>query len=369
MKKTRFYAPQLDSLRFLAFLLVLIHHSQYYEAIPLWVTISKYGWMGVDLFLCLSAFLFARLLYVEYQEKGDIHIGYFYLRRGLRIWPLYWFFFGLMLTLSIGQHGSNPYLWKRSLGMLTFTDNLVSMSLGYNLALLYSAHLWTISYEEQFYLVIPWALRALYRLKKSAAFAILSALMLAGMAVRAAFIYFEVSHPAIWVFPLTHFESIFGGLMVGLGLFDAPLKKIPAWLSFLAGLLALWSVTELPNVNAIQWKLMLTYPLIGLGMALILSSVMRGGLGPLSLLFENKILGYLGKISYGLYVYHLAGRQLAFEWTEALVSPQRLLVYPLVGTVLGLLVTVAFSVASYELLEKPFLRLKERFAFIQTRPV
>jgi len=181
VKKTRFYAPQLDSLRFLAFLLVLIHHSQYYEAIPLWVTISKYGWMGVDLFLCLSAFLFARLLYVEFQEKGDIHIGYFYLRRGLRIWPLYWFFFGLMLTLSIGQHGSNPYLWKRSLGMLTFTDNLVSMSLGYNLALLYSAHLWTISYEEQFYLVIPWALRALYRLKKSAAFAILSALMLAGM--------------------------------------------------------------------------------------------------------------------------------------------------------------------------------------------
>ncbi|MFZ5911961.1 MAG: acyltransferase family protein [Chloroflexota bacterium] len=369
MKKTSFYAPELDSLRFLAFLLVLIHHSQYYEAIPLWATVSKYGWMGVDLFLCLSAFLFARLLFVEYQEKGDIHVGYFYLRRGLRIWPLYWFFFGLMLTLSIGENGWNPYLLKRSAGMLTFTDNLFSMSLGYNLALLYSAHLWTISYEEQFYLVIPWALRALYRMKKVTALSVLGALMLAGMLVRAAFIYFDVSHPAIWVFPFTHFESIFGGLMVGLGLFDEQLKKIPAWFLFLAGALALWGVTELPNVNVIQWELMLTYPLIGLGMALILASVMQGGLWPLSLLFKNKTLGYLGKISYGLYVYHLAGLDLAFEWTDTLVSPERLLVYPLAGTALGLAVTVAFSVASYELLEKPFLRIKERFAFIQTRPV
>ncbi len=369
MTKTRFYAPELDSLRFLAFLLVLIHHSQYYEAIPLWVTVSKYGWMGVDLFLCLSAFLFARLLYVEYQEKGDIHVGYFYLRRGLRIWPLYWFFFGLMLTLTIGEKGWNPYLLKRSLGMLTFTDNLFSMSLGYNLAFLYSAHLWTISYEEQFYLIIPWALRALYRMKKNTALSTLGAFMLVGMLARAALIYFDVNHPAIWVFPLTHFESIFGGLMVGLGLFDEQLKKIPGWFLFLAGVLALWGVTQLPNVNAIQWKLMFTYPLIGLGMALVLLSVMQGGLVPLSLLFKNKILGYLGKISYGLYVYHLAGLDLAFKWTEALVSPQRLLVYPLVGTASGLLVTVAFSIASYELLEKPFLRIKERFAFIQTRPV
>ncbi|GAB4505015.1 MAG: acyltransferase [Anaerolineales bacterium] len=369
MTKTRFYAPELDSLRFLAFLLVLIHHSQYYEAIPLWATVSQYGWMGVDLFLCLSAFLFARLLFVEYREKGDIHVGYFYLRRGLRIWPLYWFFFGLMLTLSIGENGWTPYLLKRSLGMLTFTDNLFSMSLGYNLAFLYSAHLWTISYEEQFYLVIPWALRALYRMKKSAAFSVLGALMLAGMLVRAAFIYFDVAHPAIWVFPITHFESIFGGLMLGLGLFDEQLKKIPAWFLFLAGVLALWGVTELPNVNAIQWKLMLTYPLIGLGMALVLSSVMQGGLWPLSLLFKNRLLGYLGKISYGLYVYHLAGLELAFKLTDMLVSPERMLVYPLAGTVLGLAVTVIFSVTSYELLEKPFLRLKERFAFIQTRPV
>jgi len=369
VSKTSFYAPELDSLRFLAFLLVLVHHSQAYEAIPVWVKLSKYGWMGVDLFLCLSAFLFARLLFVEYKEKGDIHVGYFYLRRGLRIWPLYLFFFGLTLTLSIAENGWNVYMFKRSLGMLTFTDNLFSMALGYNLALFYTSHLWTISYEEQFYLVIPWALRALYRMKNGTALFVLCAVMLAGTLVRAAFIYYDSSHPVIWIFPFTHFESIFGGLIIGLGLFEAQLKKIPAWFLFLAGALALWQVTELPNVNAIQWKLMLTYPLTGIGMALILSSVMKGDLFPLSFLFRNKILGYLGKISYGLYVYHLLGLELAFKVTDALVSPDRLLVYPAVGTLLGLLFTVAFSIPSYELLEKPFLRLKERFAFIQTRPV
>lgn len=369
MTKTRFYAPELDSLRFLAFLLVFIHHSPYYDVIPFWATISNYGWMGVDLFLCLSAFLFARLLFVEYQQKGNIHIGYFYLRRGLRIWPLYWFFFGLMLMLSIVEKGWNSYLLQRSLGMLTFTDNLFTMLTGYNLAIFYSSHLWTISYEEQFYLVIPWALRTFYSMKKITVLYVLGVLMLSGMLVRAGFIHFGVKHPAIWVFPLTHFESIFGGLMVGLGLFDEQIRKIPSWLLFLIGVFALWNVTELPNVNNIQWKLMFTYPLVGLGMALILSSIMKNGLGLLSLLLKNRLLGYLGKISYGLYVYHIAGLHLGFELTDILVSPERLLVYPLVGMMLSLVITVAFSVASYELLEKPFLRIKERFAFIQTRPL
>ena len=84
-----------------------------------------YGWMGVDLFLCLSAFLFARLLFVEYQEKGNINIGYFYLRRALRIWPLYFIFVGVMLILTIQENGWNTAITQRLIGMLTFTDNLV----------------------------------------------------------------------------------------------------------------------------------------------------------------------------------------------------------------------------------------------------
>jgi len=369
MNKSALYYPELDSLRFFAFLLVLVHHAPYVRSIPLWKTLSIYGWMGVDLFLCLSAFLFARLLFVEYQEKGNINVGYFYLRRALRIWPLYFIFLGVMLIITILLNGWNSVVMQRFIGMLTFTDNLASAMMGYNTAILYSAHIWTISYEEQFYLIIPWVLRKLYKIRNSTTGAILVGAMLIGMLIRALFIYNQFDHPVIWVLPITHFESIFGGLMVGLGLFDKHLKNIPGWLLLLVGAFALYLVTSLPNVNLIQWRLMLTYPLIGIGTSLILFAVMQGNLGPLSYLFKNKILGYLGKISYGLYVFHFVGLELAYNLTKTYITEERLLVYPATVLLLSLIITVAISMASYQFLERPFLRLKERFTFIKSRPV
>lgn len=117
MNKVGVYYPELDALRFLAFLLVLLHHAPYTEKIPIWVILHNYGWIGVDLFLCLSAYLFTKLLYVEYQEKGNINIGFFYLRRMLRIWPLYFFFLGVMLAYSIFVDGWHAQILIRSLGM------------------------------------------------------------------------------------------------------------------------------------------------------------------------------------------------------------------------------------------------------------
>lgn len=253
--------------------------------------------------------------------------------------------------------------------MLTFTDNIASAIIGYNSAILFSAHMWTISYEEQFYLLIPWVLRKFYQFKNSTTWAILVSAMFIGMLIRAFFIYNQIGHPDIWVLPITHFESIFGGLMVGLGLFDNYLRKIPALILLLAGVFALYLVTGLPNVDDIQWNLMLTYPLIGIGTSLVLFAVMKGGLGPLSCLFKNKIFGYLGKISYGLYVFHLAGLELSYKITGVIISQERLLVYPATNLLLSLIITVVISMASYQLLEKPFLRLKERFTFIKSRPV
>jgi peptidoglycan/LPS O-acetylase OafA/YrhL len=369
VKNTRLYYPELDSLRFLAFVLVLIHHSMAANTVRLWVTLHEYGWMGVDLFLSLSAFMFARLLFAEYEKKGDINIRYFYIRRALRIWPLYFFFFGLMLAYSIHLGGWSHSLLTRALGMATFTDNLFSMALGYNAAIAFSGHLWTISYEEQFYFIIPWALRILYRLDKMTVTTILAAAAVLGTLVRAVFIDHRLAHPMIWVFPLTHFESILGGLALGLGLFGRILGRIPGWIILIAGLMALWLVTTLPNVSDIQWKLMLTYPLVGIGMTLVLGAVLQGGLWPLSALLKSGGLRYLGKISYGLYVYHLAAAAPATRITNVLVSPGRALVYPAVGVAVRLIVTILISMISYHVLEKPFLRLKERFAFINSRPL
>jgi peptidoglycan/LPS O-acetylase OafA/YrhL len=212
-------------------------------------------------------------------------------------------------------------------------------------------------------------LRKFYRLKKSAALIILTVATLTGMLMRAIFITNQVHHPVIWVLPITHFESIFGGLMIGLGLFDNFLKKIPGWIQLIFGILSFYLVTLLPNVGVIQWKLMLTYPLVGIGTSLTLSGVMQGNLGPLSIFFKNRILGYFGKISYGLYVYHVGCIWLARKITNIFISTNRLLVYPLTVLLIALAITLLISMLSYRFLEKPFLRLKEKFTFIQSRPI
>src|SRR4051812_10443932 len=84
----RLYWPQLDGLRFLAALLVFFAHA---PVLPghIFRTLNKFGWCGVDLFLVLSAFLIARLLRAEYERSEFVDVRRFYVRRMLRIWPLY----------------------------------------------------------------------------------------------------------------------------------------------------------------------------------------------------------------------------------------------------------------------------------------
>lgn len=369
MTKTGIYYPELDALRFLAFLLVLFHHSPYPDGVPIWEALHNYGWIGVDLFLCLSAYLFTKLLFIEYQKEGNINIGFFYLRRILRIWPLYFLFLTLMLGYSIFVNGWNTQILIRALGMVSFTDNLLTMWNGYNVAIAYSAHLWTISYEEQFYLFIPWALRALYRAKVTTSIYIFAITILFGIFIRWIFITDRFSYLSVWVFPLTHFESILGGIIIGLGLFKENMNKIPSWVLFLTGLFSLWLVMNLPNITVTQWKLMLTYPLVGIGTTFILTSATMGGLGFISTVFKNSILGYLGKISYGLYVYHLGVQELTSNVINKFMSPDLSLGYPIVFITSTLIVTILVSVFSYQILEKPFLKIKRRFTFINSRPI
>lgn len=368
MKKNSFYLPELDTLRFFAFLLVLIHHAGYSKLIESWAVVAKYGWLGVDLFLCLSAFLFSRLLYEEYKKTGGINVKNFYIRRAFRIWPLYFFFLVLAIFLTLQREGWNEDATTRALGMLTFTDNFMVARSGYNNAILHSPHLWTISYEEQVYLLIPWVLLFFYRSKPTITYLALLGMASAGTLIRAWMIYRQIGHPDIWVLPYSHFDSVLGGIVIGLGVFNRFLKRIPNLLCLLTGILALWQVTQLPNVTNIQWKLMLTYPLVGIGTALIIYSLTQGGMGAISSMFRNGSLAYLGKISYGLYVYHKLGIFLSNRFTNLYVDPERLIVRPLVGLMLSFVITVVISTISYQLLEKPFLKLKERFAIIQSRP-
>ncbi|MGH7932033.1 MAG: acyltransferase family protein [Candidatus Binataceae bacterium] len=84
---SRFYVPELDSLRFFAFLSVFVCHLFAVLGSPLFL--SNIGTFGVDLFFTLSAYLITELLMREKEQFGKLNVGSFYLRRALRIWPLY----------------------------------------------------------------------------------------------------------------------------------------------------------------------------------------------------------------------------------------------------------------------------------------
>ncbi len=350
-------------------MLVFIHNSNPILGNTFLNVFSEYSWFGVDLFFCLSAFLITRLLVTEYQLSGKINVKNFYIRRILRIWPLYFFYVAVILSLAIQSDGWSSLILKHIVGLATFTFNFVYFALLPSPVLLV-LHLWSISYEEQFYAVIPWILRGLAKATAKSKWLFLAIFILLGNSIRALFIYLQLPHPAIYNFPFTHFESILGGIAIGLGLLDKPLGKLRGWILFLLGVLLLSMITLLPNNDVTGWGLMLTYPLVGIGMALIVFSAVNDQHLFLIGFLKNKVIAYLGKISYGLYVFHfgslaLASRICLYILRLTFLQP----IYIVLTLILGLSLTILFSVISYQVIEKPFLSLKKRFGLIASHPI
>ncbi len=366
-ERAKFYFPELDGLRFVAFLLVFIHHAPAFGP-PAWRFLHEFGWIGVDLFFALSAFLFVKLLSKEFERTGTICIWKFYVRRGLRIWPIY-ALYCLFVMAWAAAAGEVRFCSWRGLGLLTFTDNVLSALRGYN-PIAFTEHLWTISYEEQFYLFIPLLLLFLFRSSRARDAEFLGGLAAGFLVVRAALIWLRVPHPAIWVLPVTHFESILLGIVVGLGGLDRILARVPALPVLAAGLLCGWLMTRMGSVETIGWSLMVSYALIGLCTSLVLYFVFRTGKarGMKWLAFGPFV--FLGKISYGLYLFHLLGLALGRQFVRHWLPRSHLPLSEAAATfVVSLGLTIAVASVSYLVVEKPFLKLKKRYEIIPSRPV
>jgi peptidoglycan/LPS O-acetylase OafA/YrhL len=367
----RFYLPQLDGLRFIAFLLVFIHNAPSISSSKLWAAVHDYGWIGVDLFFCLSGFLITKLLVTEREQTGRINIRNFYIRRILRIWPLYFFY--IILILLLPDYYLRPNTNNEALqvaGLVTFSFNVVYIYL-FPFALTFFIHLWTISFEEQFYLVAPWLIHKLKAVSSKKTKETLYIIFLLGIALRVIFIYFQFKHPVIYTLPFTRFEALLGGVAIGLGLFDTVFHKIQSWLLFLLGATFNALVFILPNIYEINWDLMLSYFFVGVGMSLVVFSITRKDNQLLKRLLSNLFLTYLGKISYGLYVFHIISIRLAFQLFEAIQNTEGRSLEELNTLVFiaGLIITVVLSAASYQFIEKPFLKLKEKFGVVQSHPI
>ncbi len=371
------YFPAIDGLRFLAFLLVFIHHFNTNGIPTQLLFLHSYGWIGVELFFVLSSFLLTKLAIKEIYKAGLLSIKKFFIRRILRIWPLYFTFILFMFILqsaSINVTFGIPYikaLLPRLMGLLTFTDNLWCAVGSYNGAIPYIAHLWTVSLEEQYYLLIPFVLPFLVKLNKKELLMLGSGILAFFLIMRAISIGLALPHPFIWTLPI-QCDAFLLGTLLALGVFDSVLLKMNNLVKFCFGFLFLGLLYFLPNVSSNRMGVILIYTIISISFTLIVDSVVKTNNKFVNIVFANKIARYLGKISYGLYVFHFFAIAYADRFIDNCVSrifTRGTSIYWLAALSITLLFAILISAISYELFEKRFLIFKKKFTTIESRPI
>jgi peptidoglycan/LPS O-acetylase OafA/YrhL len=373
----RYYRPELDALRFCAFLSVFLFHGMEYYIPDAFSHMETYhlawaGQWGVPMFFLLSAFLIVELLLRESDGTGTVHLKAFYIRRILRIWPLYFFAFYSFAFLDLFIPKVNPHIGTTWPYFTFFLGNWYISQHGWIAGPV--DPLWSISVEEQFYLFIPIIIAIGGR--RALRIASVIVLVVAYWAIyRYARLTWTVDNGE-WTNSLVMFQFFAGGALLAMTLRG----RVPQWkwatrLSAFAAGLTCWIVAQ--TVFGVRgWEPFTTvaqaftgWPLVLIGCVLFLLSFLG--------ITENRIpkwIAYLGRISFGLYVYHSLIYMLIFRYAAPHIwgiqqpnSPWHLpTVWALIACVLAISISIAYL--SYNLLEKPFLRIKERFAIVPSRP-
>ena len=301
---------------------------------------------------------------MEHRSTGGIDPLRFYLRRILRIWPAYFVYVGFCLIAHMAVQGHiGPPPVSRAIGLATFTDNIASAWQGFN-PILFTAHLWSICYEEQYYLAIPPAIWLFSKLTPRMRKFAIAVAILAGLCARGVMISREVPHPAIWTLPWTHFESVALGAALGAGLLDGFWKRFPTWFPLALGLLGSVALVLLPPVDQITMWLFSKYLVAGVAsVAWVQAAIASSGFARF---LSHPALVHLGKRSYGLYLWHLAA---IFAVDATLRRVEGCAPYGALSFGLSLVATWVFAYVSYRWLESPFLRLKRKYETIRSRPI
>lgn len=369
----RYYRPELDVLRFFALSLVFVFHifQVYRPGSPFTFLdgVQETGAAGVCIFFTLSAFLITELLLREREGSGTIDIQAFYVRRVLRIWPLYFLtIFLAVLASHVVRHSFTP-VGPLVLPSLLFCGNWAVVLHGWPLNPLMSP-LWSISVEEQFYLLWPflvlrWGARGVLR----------AALMLLPLAWATDLLFPLLGWsktPALWANSLNQFQFFAVGATVAVLLHRRPVRFSPALRCALLGaaLVLLYLASSPfqyinPEIHSGPLRMLGGYWCLDAACILLLLGTVGARLSGLS-----RPLVYLGKISYGLYVFHLALGLVVHAMVSLIVTPRFHLGFAaqlgVTFTVTAVL-TVVLASLSYHFYELPFLRLKRRFTVVPSR--
>lgn len=335
--------PQLDGLRAIAVLAVLHHHF--------WV--EAVGGLGVRLFFVISGYLITGILLSQRDRVRTSGLRSslftFYARRAIRLFPPYYALIVVCLILNLGDMRTT-FPWHA----LYLSNVLIAINNAWPAG---TAHLWSLSVEEQFYLVWP-----LLVLTLPARFLkwLFLAVIVCAVAFRAVFFAHVNSAVAIWVATPAALDAL--GIGALMALHESKGGRLPRWSAIFAGIILVPTLaTLLLPGSAGAWYVWGEF-LMALPLALLVLGASRGFPGWFGAILQSRPLMYIGKVSYGVYLYHLAILLLVENLSAKFALGLPLERGPLLFVVLSAATILAAS-ASWYLLEQPINRLKHRFPY------
>jgi peptidoglycan/LPS O-acetylase OafA/YrhL len=341
------YRPALDGVRAFAVLIVMAHHAD--------VPFFKGGSFGVDIFFVLSGFLITSLLLQEWNQTSAISFRKFYLRRALRLLPALFVFLLSIEAFSLVELRGNR-LWeiqKAILAVLFYVSNWFTIHRPYGLGPL--SHAWSLSVEEQFYFLWPPALFTLlyFRPRMSRMVAVIACLC----------VVFAIHRAQLWTGPALEWRIYYGldtridQLLAGCALAAAfsagwgrlrPLRQVVRY-SYLPCLVFIFYLVARPFPYRILFTI--GWPVLELSLAIVIFRLIAWDHTILHQLLAFPPVVWIGRLSYGLYLWHFPIIEKAGAWTA--LGRLRIPV--------AFLLTFGVATLSFYLVEQPFLRLKSQF--------
>lgn len=378
MSNVRVYFPNLNSIRFVAALAVMIHHielTKYWFGQPNIYTSSfvggVFGQLGIILFFVLSGFLITYLLLAEQQATETISIKNFYIRRILRIWPLYYFI--VILGLFILPHIKamavpgyteqiHDHFLSKTLMFLSFIPDVAYAMYKH---VPYAEQAWSVGVEEQFYVIWPLLIALVVHQKKTLN-------MLIGVigfytAIKIISIVLNSKYESsIAINEFYQFWQNFSIDCMAIGGIGAYLlfykkEKVLKVLYNKYLQIALYAIVSVITIKGLDIPYF-TYQLYSLIFVVLILNLASNPKSVLNL--EYKPLNYLGKISYGIYMYHniVLAACLKFLLYEGITLNSiwgNVLYYAVAITV-----TVIIASLSYKYFEKWFITAKVKYSKI-----
>ena len=343
----REHFPSLNGFRAVSVIIVVIFHLTLSNS-PLYQTVFN-GSLGVDVFFVLSGFLITTLLLKEKAETGTISLRLFYIRRSLRILPAAYLCIIIVALLNYFFDLKINYLY-----LLAAAFFVVNFEFLAPLKTPLVSHYWSLSVEEQFYLIFPVIVKKNFKL-----FVVFILFIVFVLPLIFTMQYFipQLNHGLL--FAITHFFIKFQGIAVGClfavlcfkNLIKLKHNRYHIILKILLTI-AIFSIVHTGSVNVFSvYTNLIISLLIGWLLMLNLFSVNDW----FYKFLNNKYVAKIGVLSYSIYIWHLLILNLPG-------SPKFISDFPI-----SILIIFLVAWISYNYWEKPFLKLKSRFAVIKDR--